>query len=184
MLIKTWNVENPMILLLSCYSPLPFSKLFMIGRLNFDIYYSIYVLQAIGFLNYSSIVLRNRKYMQYQIHHLTDCFSPILHIVNVKPQSDIHCNRCATSPRPKFKTIAEVAEESQLGFAVGRRLVGDWSATLPGPVCDQISRNQSFEHVQKPGCDWFGRSEVADFSATSPGPIGDLVATSAIGGNC
>ena len=42
-----------------------------------------------------------------------------------KPQSDIHCNRSATSPRPKFKTIAEVAEESQLGFAVGRRLVGD-----------------------------------------------------------
>ena len=39
------------------------------------------------------------------------------------PQSDIHCNRSATSPRPKFKTIAEVAEESQLGFAVGRRLV-------------------------------------------------------------
>ena len=45
--------------------------------------------------------------------------------VKVKPQSDIHCNRSATSPRPKFKTIAEVAEESQLGFAVGRRLVGD-----------------------------------------------------------
>ena len=39
-----------------------------------------------------------------------------------KPKSDIHCNRSATSPRPKFKTIAE---ESQLGFAVGRRLVGD-----------------------------------------------------------
>ena len=43
----------------------------------------------------------------------------------VKPQSDIHCNRSATSPRPKFKTVAEVAEESQLGFADGRRLVGD-----------------------------------------------------------
>ena len=39
MLIKTWNVENSMILLLSCYSPLPFSKLFMIGRLNVDIQY-------------------------------------------------------------------------------------------------------------------------------------------------
>ena len=43
----------------------------------------------------------------------------------IKPKSDIHCNRSATSPRPKFKTIAEVAEESQPGFAVGRRLVGD-----------------------------------------------------------
>ena len=41
------------------------------------------------------------------------------------PKSDIHCNRSATSLRPKFKTIAQVAEESQLGFAVGRRLVGD-----------------------------------------------------------
>ena len=45
--------------------------------------------------------------------------------VAAKFKSDIHCNRSATSPRPKFKTIAEVAEESQLGFAVGRRLVGD-----------------------------------------------------------
>ena len=46
----------------------------------------------------------------------------------LKPKSDLHCNRSATSPRPKFKTIAEVAEvaeESQLGFAVGWRLVGD-----------------------------------------------------------
>ena len=53
-----------------------------------------------------------------------------------KPKSDIHCNRSATSPRLKFKTIAEVAEESQLGFAVGRRLVGDWSATNRGLVAD------------------------------------------------
>ena len=55
---------------------------------------------------------------------------------SLKPQSDIHCNHSATSPRPKFKTIAEVAEESQLGFAVGRRLVGDWSATNRGLVAD------------------------------------------------
>ena len=46
-------------------------------------------------------------------------------LCQIKPKSDIHCNRSATTPRPKFKTIAEVAEESQLGFAVGRRLVGD-----------------------------------------------------------
>ena len=39
-------------------------------------------------------------------------------------------------PRPNFKTIAEVAEESQLGFAFGRRLVGDWSATNRGLVAD------------------------------------------------
>ena len=56
--------------------------------------------------------------------------------VQLKPKSDIHCNRSATSTRPKFKTIAEVAEESQLGFAVGRRLVGDWSATNRGLVAD------------------------------------------------
>ena len=54
----------------------------------------------------------------------------------LKPKSDMHCNRSATSPRPKFITIAEVAEESQLGFAVGRRLVGDWSATDRGLVAD------------------------------------------------
>ena len=30
--------------------------------------------------------------------------------VCIKPKSDIHCNLSATSPRPKFKTIAEVAE--------------------------------------------------------------------------
>ena len=68
-----------------------------------------------------------------------------------KPKSDIHCNRSATSPRPKFKTIAEVAEESQLGFAVGRRLFGDWSAT--------------------------NRGLVVDWSATSRRPRGDLFAT-------
>ena len=59
-----------------------------------------------------------------------------LTLKHLKPKSDIHCNRSATSPRPKFKTIAEVAEESQLGFAVGRRLVGDWSATNRGLVAD------------------------------------------------
>ena len=69
----------------------------------------------------------------------------------LKPKSDIHCNRSATSPRPKFKTIAEVAEESQLGFAVVRRLVGDWSAT--------------------------NRGLVADWSATGRRPRGDLFAT-------
>ena len=80
-----------------------------------------------------------------------------LNLVNVllafclKPKSDIHCNRSATSLRPKFKTIAEVAEESQLGFAVGRRLVGDWSAT--------------------------NRGQVADWSATGRRPRGDLFAT-------
>ena len=56
--------------------------------------------------------------------------------VLLKPKSDMHCNRSATSLRPKFITIAEVAEESQLGFAVGRRLVGDWSATDRGLVAD------------------------------------------------
>ena len=69
-------------------------------------------------------------------------------ILSLKPQSDIHCNRSATSPRPKFKTVAE---ESQLGFAVGRRLVGDWSPT--------------------------NRRLVADWSATGRRHRGDLFAT-------
>ena len=61
---------------------------------------------------------------------------------NLKPKSDIHCNRSATSPRPKFKTIAEVAEvaeESQLGFdwsATNRGLAADWSATGRRPRGD------------------------------------------------
>ena len=71
--------------------------------------------------------------------------------------------------------------------ATSRRLIGDWSATLPGPVCDQISRSQVFVRAQKTllRLIWSQRGprSVADFSATSPGPIGDLVATSAIGVN-
>ena len=67
--------------------------------------------------------------------------------------------------------------------ATNRRLIGDWSATLPGPVCDQISRSQVFVQAQKPGCDWFGRNEVPDQSPTSLQPRRDLVATSAIGVN-
>ena len=80
----------------------------------------------------------------------------------LKLQSDIHCNRSTTSPRLKFITIAE---ESQLGFAVGRRLVGDWSgtgcrligdwsATLWGPLCDLMQL-------------------VADRSGTGPRPVAD-----------
>ena len=68
---------------------------------------------------------------------------------SLKPQSDIHCNCSATSSRPKLKTITEVAEESQLGFAVGRRLVHYWSAT--------------------------NRGLIADWSATSWGPLCDLM---------
>ena len=76
------------------------------------------------------------------------------------PKSDIHCNRSATSPRPKFITIAEVAEESQLGFAVGRRLVGDWSATDRRLVGDLV-----------PLCDLM--QLVADRSGTGPRLIAD-----------
>ena len=58
------------------------------------------------------------------------CQSVCSSIVPLKPQSDIHCNPSATSPRPKFITEAE---ESQLGFAVCERLIGDWlpSGRLP-----------------------------------------------------
>ena len=72
--------------------------------------------------------------------------------------------------------------------ATSRRLIGDWSATLPGPVCDHISRSQIFGASTKT---WLrliwsqrGPRSVAGFSATSSGPIGDLLATSAIGVNC
>ena len=70
----------------------------------------------------SKVTISNRYGFTIYKHKYFTCLP-------IRPQSDIHCNRSATSPRPKFKTIAEVAEESQLGFAVGRRLVGDWSAT-------------------------------------------------------
>ena len=53
-------------------------------------------------------------------------FRNMYYTLYVKTQSDIHCNSSATSPRPKFITIAE---ESQLGFAGGRRLIGDWLPT-------------------------------------------------------
>ena len=63
----------------------------------------------------------------------TNTLSYILLLYNekqVKPQSDIHCNRSATSPRPKFLTIA----------ARGRRGVAtrfcSWSATDRGLVAD------------------------------------------------
>ena len=61
--------------------------------------------------------------------------------------------------------------------ATSRRLIGDWSATLPGPVCDQISRSQVFVQAQKPGCDWFGRNEVPDQSPTSLQPRRDRSGT-------
>ena len=82
-----------------------------------------------------------------------------------KPKSDMHCNRSATSPRPKFITIAEVAEESQLGFAVGRRLVGDWSATDRGLVADWSAT------LWGPLCDLM--QLVADRSGTGPRLIAD-----------
>ena len=65
--------------------------------------------------------------------------------------------------------------------ATCRRLIGDWSATLPGPVCDRISRSQVFVQAQKPGCDWFGRNEVpisrrllCNLTRTDRGPCCDL----------
>ena len=83
----------------------------------------------------------------------------------IKPKSDIHCNRSATSPRPKFKTIAEVAEESQLGFAVGHRLVGDWSATNWGLVADWSATGR------RPRGDLF--ATCCNWSPTGRGPVPD-----------
>ena len=56
----------------------------------------------------------------------------------------------------QFPPIAEVARRSPIGPGE----VAEKSATSRGPRCDQISRSQVFEHVQKPGCDWFGRRQV------------------------
>ena len=61
--------------------------------------------------------------------------------------------------------------------ATSQRLVRDWWATLPGPVCDQISRSQVFVQAQKPGCDRFGRNEVPDQSPTSLQPRRDRSGT-------
>ena len=82
-----------------------------------------------------------------------------------KPQSDIHCSRSAISPRPKFKTIAEVPVESQLGFAVGQRLVGDRSATDRGLVADWSATSWG------PLCDLM--QLVADRSVTAPRLVAD-----------
>ena len=79
-----------------------------------------------------------------------------------KPKSDIHCNRSATSPRPKFITIAE---ESQLGFAVGRRLVGDWSATDRGLVGDLVGTSLRLDSTS--------RRPVGDRSPTNRRPVAD-----------
>ena len=51
-----------------------------------------------------------------------------------------------------------IADQSPTSFSdshapILTKLVGDRSATLPGPVCDQISRSQVFVQAQKPGCD-------------------------------
>ena len=92
-------------------------------------------------------------------------FLTALQEVHFKPKSDIHCNRSATSPRPKFKTIAEVAEESQLDFAVGRRLVGDWSATNRGLVADWSASGR------RPRGDLF--ATWCNWSPTGRGPVPD-----------
>ena len=83
---------------------------------------------------------------------------------SLKPQSDMHCNHSATSPRLKFILIAE---ESQLGFAVGRRLVGTWSATDRGLVSDWLATSW------EPLCDLM--QLVADRSGTGPRLIADQV---------
>ena len=94
-------------------------------------------------------------------------FIPLVNFViaQVKPKSDIHCNRSATSPRPKFKTIAEVAEESQQGFAVGRRRVGDWLPTDRRLVGDLVGTSLRLDAT--------GRRPVGDRSPTSRRPVAD-----------
>ena len=85
--------------------------------------------------------------------------------VFLKPKSDMHCNRSATSPRPKFITIAEVAEESQLGFAVGRRLIGDWSPTDGRLVGDLVGTSLRLDATS--------RRPVGDRSPTNRRPVAD-----------
>ena len=55
--------------------------------------------------------------------------------------------------------------------ATSRRLIGDCSATLPGPVCNQIRRSQSFEHVQKSPT---SRRLLCNLAGTDRGPCCDL----------
>ena len=54
-------------------------------------------------------------------------------LVSIKPQSDIHYNRSATSPRPKIHNDRRgrrgVATRFCSWSATGRRLIGDWLPT-------------------------------------------------------
>ena len=71
----------------------------------------------------------------------------------------------ATTLRPKFKTIAEVAEESQLGLEVGRRPVGDWLPTDRRLVGDLVGTSLRLDAT--------GRRPVGDRSPTSRRSVAD-----------
>ena len=72
----------------------------------------------------------------------------------------------ATSQRPpKFVAIAEVAEESQLGLAVGPRLVRDWSATDQGLVADRSATGRRLR--------WDLFVTLCNWSPTGQGPVPD-----------
>ena len=91
-----------------------------------------------------------------------------------------HTLYVATALRPlsdwQFPPIAEVVTRSLIGPCE----VAEKSATSLGPCCDQISRSQVFEHLQKPGCDWFGRRQVPARSPTSSRSVPDQSPTNCV----
>ena len=84
---------------------------------------------------------------------------------SLKPQSDIRCNRFATSPRLTIYTNRRGRNKVPDRSLRGSREVSDWSGTSLLP-------NQS-QRAQKPGCDWFGRRQVPAKSPTSPRSVAD-----------
>ena len=89
----------------------------------------------------------------------------LINHVYLKPQSDIHCNRSATSPWPNLNS--KESQRSQLGFAVGQRLIRDWLPTDQRLVGDLV--------VTSLRLDATGQGPVLDKSPTSPRSVADQV---------
>ena len=126
----------------------------------------------------------------------TDCCQKWDYGDQVKPQSDIRCNRFATSPRLTISTNRRGRNKVPDRSRRGCREVGDWSGTSlrpnqsliwsqtgPGKVADQspISRrlvaDRSPTNFVRIGA-WLSLKLVGDRSATNRGPLRDLTATS------
>ena len=112
----------------------------------------MYVCTTLIFRIINYVVIERIIYvkLRYGIHFRTSCGTgPRLVAVRSRRGPRLVADRSPTSRRP-------IADQSPTSFsdshapiltklvgdrsATSRRLIGDWSATLPGPVCDQISR--------------------------------------------